>query len=203
MNSRVAGVVVGVALVVASVALGAGYSETARRAEQLQRQTNDLAVAASDNAAAADALADQVRSLGQTPVIDTGQLRVGPQGQRGPEGSPGRPGIGRPGPVGPAGPPGPQPPCVDRPSGCVGPGGPEGPEGAPAEPIPGPRGDPGESVQGPPGPAGPPGPEGAPGQPGSPPTSFRFTDALGREQQCTRDPESPDSAPTYSCEPSG
>lgn len=43
---------------------------------------------------------------------------------------------------------------------------------------------------------GPPGPAGADGQP---PAGWTYTDSLGVERSCTRDVDSPDSAPTYAC----
>jgi hypothetical protein len=49
------------------------------------------------------------------------------------------------------------------------------------------------------GPPGPTGPQGLPGTAGQPPAGWTWTDTLGRTYQCTRDPKSPDSSPTYSC----
>lgn len=187
MNTRLVGIIVGAALIVASIMLGLGYNETASRVDELRQQ-------AATNADAAEALAEQVRSLGQEPVVDVSELRgprgrPGEPGERGPAGPRGRPGEGERGPPGPSGPPGPP--------------GPEGEPGQPGGPGPtGPPGEPGEAgPQGEPGPAGPTGETGPQGEPGEPPASFTFEDALGRDQVCTRDPESPDSAPTYTCKP--
>lgn len=135
------------------------------------------------NARDARALADQVEDLGAVPVVDPPQ-----PGDPGPQGDPGEVGPpGRDGDPGPAGPPG-----------STGPAGPSGP--------PGPAGSAGDS--GPPGPQGDPGPAGVDGQPGAagadgadgqPPASWTWTDSEGRTQSCARDPDSPDSAPTYTC----
>lgn len=51
----------------------------------------------------------------------------------------------------------------------------------------------------PPGPPGPQGPQGQPGADGKPPAGWTWTDVLGRRYTCARDPNSPDSAPTYTC----
>lgn len=207
-RSRRLAVILAVISAVGALALGAVFlkARTELRTDigALAGQSQVNADAAASNADAAEALAEQVRSLGQQPVVDTGQLRVGPRGEAGRPGSAGprgQPGVGERGPPGPPGPAGPPPPCAQQPGGCVGPPGADGGEGEPGQVVPGPRGEPGESVQGPPGEAGPAGPQGQRGEPGSPPTSFTFHDALGREQECTRDPESPDDAPTYTCRP--
>lgn len=56
-----------------------------------------------------------------------------------------------------------------------------------------PSGPPGE-----PGPSGQPGPPGPAGPQGSPPSSWTWTDELGRQQTCTRSGGT-DASPTYSC----
>lgn len=86
MNTRVVGIVVGVALIVASVMLGLGYSETAQQVDELRQQSASNAGAAEDAVDAAQALAEQVRSLGQTPVVEPDRLRSaqGERGRRGP-----------------------------------------------------------------------------------------------------------------------
>jgi hypothetical protein len=112
----------------------------------------DVASARAD----ATALADQVRSLGQRPVVEPVPGAPGMQGERGPAGSPGMNGTpgaagpegargidGKPGPTGPEGPRGPE--------GAQGPEGPRGPAGERGEP--GERGPIGETGAG--GPAGP------------------------------------------------
>jgi len=81
---------------------------------------------------------------------------------------------------------------------CTGPPGPIGAAGAPGtagqDGQPGTTGAPGPT--GPPGPAGSPGPSGAPGQPLA---SWTWTSALGIRYTCSRDPGSPDVAPSYTC----
>lgn len=44
------------------------------------------------------------------------------------------------------------------------------------------------------------GDQGPAGADGKPPASWTWTDALGLEHTCTRDKDSPDSAPTYTCQ---
>lgn len=94
------------------------------------------------------------------------------------------PQVGDRGPQGEAGPPG-----RDGGTGATGPAGPTGPTGPP-----GPQGEPGPA-----GADGQAGADGADGAAGQPPASWTWTDSAGRTQSCTRDPESPDSAPTYTC----
>jgi hypothetical protein len=90
---------------------------------------------------------------------------------------------GEPGPGGPPGPQGPQ--GAQGPDGDPGPSGPAGPSG----PV---------GVAGQPGEAGPAGAKGDPGAAGQPPASWTWS-FLGTTYTCTRDPGSPDAAPTYSC----
>jgi len=107
-----------------------------------------------------DALYEQLRSLGEDPVVEPGKETPaieGPQGPTGPQGVPGNDGA---------------PPsaaevlsavnayCASI-GGCVGPAGAQGTPGANGLP-----GAPGESVVGPQGPAGPAGPQGEQGIPG-------------------------------------
>lgn len=133
---------------------------------------------------------DQAEASGQTPVAPAAkEIQRDPTIVKGPPGEQGQP--GHPGPTGPAGP-----------GGSTGPGGPPGANG--------PAGNPGPT--GPPGPAGPAGQNGKDGQDGTDgatgpagpqgpaPVSWTFADTLGRPVTCTRVPESPDSAPTYTCE---
>lgn len=59
-----------------------------------------------------------------------------------------------------------------------------------------------DGVAGPPGPQGDKGAKGdtgAAGQAGAPPAGWSWTDGLGFTHICTRDPASPDTAPTYTC----
>ncbi len=135
------------------------------------------------NAAAAQELAAQVRELGGIPRVSApapGERGdTGPRGDTGSTGQPGQPGV--PGPPGTPG--------TDGATGA--PGGP-GTDGQPGEP--GPAGS-----QGDPGPAGSQGERGAPGANGEPPAGWTWLDGDGRTQSCTREPESPDTAPTYRC----
>jgi hypothetical protein len=71
-------------------------------------------------------------------------------------------------------------------NGLPGPAGPQGPQGE-------------QGAQGEPGPQGPSGPAGPQGQQGQPPNSWVAPDGQGGLLFCTRDPGSPDEAPTYSC----
>lgn len=175
-------------LLIVFLALGAIYfgfrfSEMESRSEQQDQQLADAVAQVERNASAAQALEDQVRDLGATPVVEAPargpQGDRGPMGPRGPQGEPGE--DGEPGPPGPEGEPG-----VSGPAGTDGAPGEDGPPGPP-----GPQGEPG-----PPGVGGQPGVD---GQDGQPPDSFTFVDGVGREQTCTRDLTSPDTAPTYTC----
>lgn len=154
--------------------------------------SQDRALTASNDAR--DALAQQVQSLGGTPVA-------------GPPGSRGEPGQSIVGARGPAGPPGrqgdpgkPAPTITPSP----GPRGPAGPSGAPGadSTVPGPTGPPGQDGQdgapgadGQPGQPGEDGADGTDGQDGAPPSEWTYTDQDGREYRCTPvddfDPESP------------
>lgn len=107
------------------------------------------------------------------PAGPAGKSVTGPAGARGPAGNTGT--AGRPGVQGQAGPAGERGPV--GPTGPTGPAGPAGPAGAP-------------------GPAGPTGPAGQTGPAGSGPSSFTFTDQLGRSYTCTPNP--PGSS-TYTC----
>lgn len=111
-----------------------------------------------------DALAEQIRGLGATPIV-------------GPSGSPGAPGVGATGPPGEKGDPGlPAPTLTPSPGASGAPGrtgasGAPGKDGAPGadSTVPGPSGPPGadSTVPGPAGPAGPVGPQGERGEPGA------------------------------------
>jgi len=123
------------------------------------------------------ALAQQVRELGGTPVVQAPSIP-------GPEGRPGR--DGRDGVDGRDGKDGVTPACVTEPSQC------RGESGAPG--TPGQNGQPGKD-----GADGKDGRDGTNGVDGQPPASWTWTDNAGRTQTCTRNPDSPDSAPTYTC----
>lgn len=163
-------------------------AEDARRA--LAVQTQRQAEIAADTASDAERLADQIRELGEKPVVDPGPWPVvpGPAGASGPPGPPGRAGDqGDRGPVGDRGPAGPQ---GER--GAVGATGDRGPRGLPGEQgIPGPQGERGETgPAGPAGPAGERGPQGEPGPAGADgvdavPFTFTFTVQVNPAQSQT------------------
>lgn len=148
---------------------------------QARQEATSATIAAANNAAVAQRLADQVRQLGQQPVVEPPQRgEPGPRGDQGPAGPKGDTGsAGEPGPSGVPGLPGsngsPGSPGVDGKPGEAGPAG----------------------AQGEPGPAGP---SGQPGKTGPPPSSWTSTDPVtGVTYKCVRDTESPDTAPTYTC----
>ncbi|RSD26341.1 collagen-like domain-containing protein [Amycolatopsis eburnea] len=95
-------------------------------------------------------LAEQVRQLGGTPVV-----QPAPAGATGATGATGVPGL--PGRDGKDGAPGQTPPCLTTPQQCVGADGKPGQNGTPGTP----------GTAGTPGVAGTPGKDGAPGTPGS------------------------------------
>lgn len=137
----------------------------------------DLTGQAQANATTSQRLADQVRALGATPVV---QPVPGPAGATGPAGPQGA--KGDTGPAGATGAPGP--------SGAPGPAGPAGAAGST-----GPQGDPGPT-----GPQGEQGPAGQDGADGQPPAGWTWTDpATGTTYTCSRDSASPDSNPAYVC----
>jgi type II secretory pathway pseudopilin PulG len=124
----------------------------------------EVKASADANATMSRQLADQVRALGATPVV---QPVPGPVGAPGATGAAGA--TGPQGPQGPAGPPGPKgdPGAVGSAGapGAAGPAGQPGTDGQPgATGPPGPPGDPGP--QGPAGPSGPAGQQGPTGPPG-------------------------------------
>jgi hypothetical protein len=143
---------------------------------------------------ARDQLAQQVQSLGATPV-------AGPPGSRG---VPGQSITGPAGPQGPAGPVGAAGKDAPTPNvtaiaaeaaGLVHPSpGPTGPRGV--QGIPGPA----STVSGPAGAPGATGPTGAAGQP---PTGWTYTDPSGNTYDCERAPNFDPSAPRYVCTQSG
>jgi hypothetical protein len=156
----------------------------------------NLSNEASSNAAVSQRLAEQIRQLGATPVVQPATGPQGSTGATGPQGVPGR--DGAQGPPGHDGAPGAQgTPGQDGAQGTPGVAGENGKNGSDGK-----DGAPG--AQGPPGQDGTPGATGATGpqgQPGQPPASWTWTDHLGTEHVCTRDSGSPDSAPTYTCQP--
>ena len=156
-------------------------SAAAHDADQ-DRALTAMSRQADDNARTAQTLADQVRSLGEQPLVlppspgergATGD--TGPQGPQGPAGQPGRDGA--------------TPPCLSEPPQCRGADGATGAAGQ--DGTPGADGAPGQN-----------GADGAPGKDGSDgqsPASWTWTDSDGRTQSCARDAGSPDTAPTYTC----
>jgi hypothetical protein len=129
----------------------------------------------------------QAQDAGLTPaapppaeILDDPKVIVGERGEVGPRGPQGVPGptgnMGPPGLMGPSGSPG-----VDGRDGI------DGQDGAPGEP----------------GQDGQDGRDGVDGQDGRPPASWTWTDPQGAEYRCVRDAESPDTAPTYTCERPG
>lgn len=149
----------------------------------LTANTVTIQVLANNN----DALRDQVKSLGQTPVAPP----AGDVTNNAPlVGAPGPQGLrGEIGPVGPVGPMGEM--------GLPGQVGPPGVAGANGIGEPGPTGPQGES-----GVAGPAGASGAPGADGQPPYAWTQPGLVpGSTVTCTRtDPFDP-MAPTYTCAP--
>lgn len=134
------------------------------------------------------ALAEQVTSLGGTPVVQPPGI-PGPTGAAGTDGRDGRDGTD-----------GTTAPCATEPAQCRGEPGRTGPPGDTGEV--GETGPPGQDATGVPGQPGVPGQtgqKGDTGQQGPPVASWTWTDADGRQQSCTRDVGSPDSAPTYTC----
>lgn len=139
--------------------------------------------------ASVSALAQQVRDLGGTPVVAPPGLPgadgvPGVDGRDGRDGSDGRNGVD--------GKNGTTPPCLSEPPQCRGANGSDGNDGND-----GTAGQTGKD-----GADGAPGQDGAPGEDGAdgkPPSGWTWTDSAGRTQTCTRDPGSPDSAPTYTC----
>lgn len=144
-----------------------------------------------------DALRDQVKDSGETPIAPQAKVVVGEAGKAGEAGSQGPRGLdGAPGPQGDMGLPGQTgPPGLNGAPGAPGSPGSDGSNGAPGPP--GPAGA--DSTV--PGPAGPPGADGAAGAPGQPPAGWTYTDRLGMNYQCTRTEPFDPAAPTYVCAP--
>jgi hypothetical protein len=178
----------------------AGLVDSNQVLEQQRNATADQATTLADQVAAACAAggtaAEQLLQVGacqQAQQVQASPI-VGPAGPPGPAGEsivgPRGP-QGVPGPVGPAGVPGDVgAPGADGMDGTNGVDGVNGADGA-------------NGTDGAPGAAGPMGDPGPPGPRGAPASEFSFTDADGVTQVCTRTPDSPDDAPTYSCAPEG
>jgi len=134
-----------------------------------------------------DALAQQVRSLGGTPVVGP-RGATGAAGLIGPSGPSGSSGVsGKPGKDGSEGSPGP--------SGVPGSPGPSGAPGVPGSPGPaGPTGPAGQD-----GASGAPGREGADGKDASPPAQQTFHDQDGNTWRCTLTDASDPDNPEYDC----
>ena len=176
-------------IILAGALLAAGIAWTSYRVGMLRSEAEALSVALTQQR-------EQATNAGQTPVAPPAEdirrdptIVEGPPGQSGPGGPPGPEGD-----RGPSGLPGPTgPPGVDGADGDGGPPGTVGTDGAAGEPGPaGPAGQDGAD--------GDRGPAGEDGADGEPPASFTFPDALGRTVTCRRDGDSPDSAPTYTCD---
>lgn len=141
-------------LALLAAVLGFGFylaaANAGARAERVE-----LITQLDEERAKVDALYEQLRALGEDPVVEPGKSTPGAEGPQGPTGPQGVPGVE-----------GPAPSAADVLSavnaycasigGCVGPAGTAGA-----------KGDPGESIVGPQGPAGPAGPQGAEGIPGA------------------------------------
>ena len=175
----------------AAALIGVSILWLSARVGTSERQTEALSVALTQQR-------EQAQGAGLEPVSPPAEeIRKDPTIVHGPRGEPGE--RGWPGPPGPTGPPG----LTGRP-GPTGPPGPEGEDGAsnvgPSGP-PGPAGADGQDgTDGAPGPAGPPGPAGVDGEP---PASWTWSDLVGTTYTCRRVPDSPDTAPTYTCEREG
>lgn len=141
---------------------------------------------------ARDALAQQVESLGETPV-------AGPPGSRG---DAGEAGVGERGPAGspgPAGSDGKDAPTITPSPGPTGPAGPIGPAGADST-VPGPTGPPGQDATGAPGQDGQDGQDGSDGQDGAPPSGWTYTDQqTGATYRCTPADNFDPDHPEYNC----
>lgn len=151
----------GLALLAAVLGFGA-YLATANADAHEERA--DLITQLDEERSKVDALYEQLRSLGEDPVVEPGKTTPGEPGATGPTGPQGVPGDdGRP-------------PSAAEVLGAVtaycasvgGCRGADGQPGVPGEPgADGQQGVPGESVVGPQGPAGPAGPQGEQGAPGA------------------------------------
>lgn len=149
--------ITGLALLVAVLGFGF-YLATANAAAREERA--DLIAQLDEERAKVDALYEQLRSVGEDPVVEPGTSSPsspGPSGPTGPQGVPGDDG--------------PAPSAADVLAAvnayCASVGGCRGADGAPGTAgADGTNGQPGESVVGPQGPQGPAGPTGAEGIPG-------------------------------------
>lgn len=152
-------------LALLAAVLGFGFYLATANADAREDRTN-LITQLDEERAKVDALYEQLRSVGEDPVVGPGTSSPstpGPSGPTGPQGVPGDDG--------------PAPSAADvvaavnaycaSVGGCRGADGAPGPAGADGEDgAPGANGQPGESVVGPPGPAGPQGEQGMPGMNG-------------------------------------
>lgn len=138
---------------------------------------------------ARDALAQQVQSLGGTPV-------AGPPGSRG---EPGKTVIGASGPPGPSGAPGKAAPTITPSPGPTGAVGAAGLPGADST-VPGPAGATGAAgASGAPGQNGQDGSNGSDGKDGAPPSSWTYTDQDGNEYACVPVSNFDPDNPRYTC----
>lgn len=137
-------------LALLAAVLGFGFYLATANAGAREDRTN-LITQLDEERAKVDALYEQLRSVGEDPVVGPGTpspSTTGPSGPTGPQGAPGDDGA-----PGAGGQPGT--------SGAPGPAGADGEDGTP-----GANGQPGESIVGPQGSAGPAGPQGEQGMPG-------------------------------------
>lgn len=143
-------------LALLAAVLGFGFYLATANADAREDRTN-LITQLDEERAKVDALYEQLRSVGEDPVVEPGTSSPsspGPSGPTGPQGVPGDDG--------------PAPSAADVLAAvnayCASVGGCRGADGKDGKP--GANGQPGESAVGPQGPAGPPGPAGADGIPG-------------------------------------
>lgn len=149
-------------LALLAAVLGFGFYLAAANA-QSRTERSDLLSQLDEERSKVDALYEQLRALGEDPVVDpgAGESKPGAQGPVGPQGVPGD--DGRPPSSGEV--------LAAVQAYCASIGGCVGPQGSPGNPgATGPIGSPGvngtDGAQGEPGPAGPQGPQGEPGVPG-------------------------------------
>jgi hypothetical protein len=164
-------------------------------------EIGSLRESGNSTAAQAQQLAQQVRTLGGTPVVTP--AAPGPSGPQGATGATGA--VGPAGPSGPSGAPGPIGPAGPKgDTGSNGTAGSSGSNGSPGKDgtagATGPAGQPGgQGPSGPAGPAGPQGPSGSDGQPGQPPSGWTTTYPGGATETCSRVPDFDPANPRYTC----
>jgi hypothetical protein len=154
-------------LVIVFLSMITVYQQLSTSAQLKQAQAERQVIITNQNNSIkqTQALYEQVRALGATPVVKSVDIPKPVQGAAGPPGP-----VGPQGPAGPQGKPGSYPQCLLAATKCVGATGPQGetgPKGDQGEKgDQGPKGDKGD--QGAVGPTGPEGPEGKVGPQGPP-----------------------------------